>query len=175
MSIVVRTNLPDFKRQLDRIGQDFRRRAVRNALASMGRIFRDAAKAQAPVLRTPVERRVIGALRNNIIVKRSKFQKAGAERYYVGVRSGKQATRRTGGDPFYWRFLEGGWIPRGPGQKLKGGTRSRALQRSSLREGGANFVQYPFLKPAFDAQQQRALAAFEAAIDRAVKRYSKNK
>lgn len=173
MTVVVRVNLPEFRRDLERIKQDMRRRAVRQGLSAAGRIFRDAAKALAPVLRTSNRNRVFGALRQNIIVKRSRFQKEGAERYYVGVRSGRSAAKRGGADPFYWRFLEGGWIPRGPGKRLKGGTRSRALQRKRLRAAGADVVQYPFLQPAFEANRQRALKAFENAIERAVRRYNK--
>ena len=179
MSVTIRTNLPDFRKQLQKIGQDMQRRAVRNALAAMGRIFKAAAQVEAPVLKAPTRgskaTRVKGALKRNIIVKRSKYQARGAERYFVGVRSGKTAVARGGGDPFYWRFLEAGWIPRGPGRALRGGNRSRALQRSRLRSAGTTAVKYPFLQPAFDANQQRAIKAFEAAIDRAVVRYNRQK
>jgi HK97 gp10 family phage protein len=172
--VVVRSNLPEFKRQLDTIKVDMQRRAVRRATAAVGRIFRNEAKRISPVLQTMRKHRVMGALRKNIIVKRSRYQRVGAERYFVGVRSGK-VSQRASGDPFYWRFLEGGWMPRGAGRRLKGGNRSRALQRSRSRSAGGSFVQFPFLAPAFNSKRTEALQAFSDAIARAVAGYSKIK
>jgi hypothetical protein len=93
------------------------------------------------------------------------------ERYVVGARSGRKAGAK-GRDAFYWRFLEGGWIPRGQGQRLRGGTRRRALERERLLKGGARRVAYPFLAPAFASGQGAAVAAFYAKIEQRIARES---
>jgi hypothetical protein len=87
----------------------------------------------------------------------------GTVTYSVGVRASKAAKGR-GADPFYWRFLEAGWTPRGRGQALKGGRNRKSLERSRARAGG-RFVQYPFLEPAFKRSSSTALAAFERRFE----------
>lgn len=150
--VVVRTNIPDFKRQLDAFGLDFTRKTVRSATSAAAGIFKKAVIALVPVLRPRIGRagpsnrqgkRVAGVLRRSIYVARSRQSTTGAERYVVSFRKQK----RSGGDPFYGKFLEGGWIPRGPGKKLRGGAHSKALQRSRL--SGQKITKYAFLAPGF--------------------------
>ncbi len=155
------TNLPDFRRQLAEVGAKVERRVVTNAVRAAARIFRDRARSFAPVLRDPDPRRVPGALQRAIVVARSREGQRGTVAYFVGVRASK-AQRGRGIDPFYWRFLEAGWAPRGPGQRLKGGKRRKALERT--RNAGAR-IERPFLAPAFQAAQGAALAAFESRVD----------
>ena len=75
-------------------------------------------------------------------------------------------------DPFYWRFLEKGWIPRGRGRKFRGGTRSRALQRERALAGGARRVSHPFFMPAFRIADTVALDAFNKVIEDGIARES---
>lgn len=97
-----------------------RRRIMRNSLAAGARVFRDAAKRLAPVLRTTtysgasaIKRgvRKPGTLRNAIRVRTSKrATRAGDVGVFVNVVPAKGATRgaRSPNDPFYWRFQEFG-------------------------------------------------------------------
>lgn len=71
-------------------------------------------------------------------------------------------------DPFYWRFLEGGWIPRGPGNKFKGGERTRAILRARALAGGASRVNHPFLQPAFTFAENAALDTALEFMTRAI-------
>lgn len=166
MTVNVRTNLPDFRRQLAEVDRKTRTKVVRAALRAAGSIFRKHVRTAAPVLKRPEQHRVAGALKAAIYVGRARRSAPGNERFFVAVRSGKKYAKKGKGDPFYWRFLEAGWIPRGPGQKLKGGERSRALQRKRLRASGAKTVRYPFFEPGFKSGGQEALNAFNARMDR---------
>jgi len=160
--LTVRTNLPDFKRGLDRLARAVRLRIVRRALRQTANVARDVARQMAPVLKTRASRRLPGALRRSIYVARDrKLSDAGQEVFFVGVR-GRRNTKRSGTiDAFYWRFLEGGWLPRGPGKRLRGGRRARALRRA--RAVGAR-RQYPFIAPAAARAQSAMIARFNRVM-----------
>lgn len=157
----VTVNIPDFRRQLKEVSNRVERSVTTRAVRAAGIVFRTEARQIAPVL-SPTSRnrqRVAGALVRAIFVGRSRFQKRGEVRFFVGVRASRK-NRGTINDPFYWRFLEAGWMPRGRGKALRGGNRSKALQRQRAAAGGARRVAYPFLQPAFDRSKGRALQAF---------------
>lgn len=170
--VAVKVNIPDFKRQLVALGQRMERNIVRRGLRAAGAVFRDEARRRAPVLREPRKGRVAGALKRAIQSANSRRSTRGKPEQIVYVRATRAQTKR-GIDPFYWRFLEGGWVPRGPGKRLKGGKRRRALERERVIAGGAQVVSYPFLKPAFEAVGPRALDAFNAAVTDGITKESK--
>lgn len=173
--LAVRTNLPDFRRQLAELGQRMERRIVARATRAAGTIFRDQARRLAPVLKTPDPRRIRGLLARRIFVGRSRFGQKGQVFYYVGVRTAvrrsnvqKLKVKRSGraADPFYWRFLEGGWIGRGRGSGFTGGRRLRAVKRARAAAAGSARFQVPFLAPAFERGKARALAAFTEELEK---------
>ena len=166
------TNLPDFKAQLRTLGLDFERRVFRAGTNAAAQVFKKLAIQHAPVLKEPRKDRVPGLLRRAIYVKRSRARTAGREHYFVGVRQGKSARRRRGGnlDAFYWRFLEDprGHLARGPGQRLRGGRRRVALERERLRARAKRVKPYPFLAPAFQQGQDAALRAFNDRVQKRI-------
>lgn len=166
--VSIKMNIPEFSRRLRELGADFERRAVRSATNAAGQVFRKAAIALAPELKTPSKKRVRGVLKRSIYVARSRSQsRRGMETYSVSFRKRKQS----GGDPFYGRFLEAGWIPRGRGRALKGGRRSKALQRSRALAGGARKItEYAFLAPAFKSDGPAAVAAFNRKIEERIQK-----
>lgn len=120
---VVIRGLPDLREALRSLPDKLRRRAARNALAAGARVVRDAARAQAPVLREPLKApfRKPGTLRQAISVRTSKLaRRSGDVGVFVNVRplkrgavsAFKSATglraAKNPRDPFYWRFLEFG-------------------------------------------------------------------
>ena len=157
--VTVKVDLVRFKRELREFGAKAERRVTTNAVRAAARVFVASAKDGAPVLRKLDKRRVPGALARGIAFFRTRNAPRGTVSYSVGVRASK-AQKKRGADPFYWRFLEAGWIPRGRGQRLRGGTRRRALERRRLTAAGVGKVQYPFLAPAFKRSGSAALAAF---------------
>ncbi|MCZ8073845.1 MAG: HK97 gp10 family phage protein [Paucibacter sp.] len=103
--------LDELRAQLKALPDKLRRRALRNALAAGARIVRDEARAQAPVLAQPTQRRASGTVRNAIVVRTSKEAKrAGDVGVYVNVRPARVGQRGANKptDPFYWRWLEFG-------------------------------------------------------------------
>ena len=171
MTAEIKTNLPQFSAALRAMGRDMEKKAVRQATGAAAAILRNAARARAPILKTLAKNRTTGALRRSVRYARSRYQVGGAYRAFVGVKAGK-AARKTSADPFYWKFLEGGWIPSGR-RKRKGGERSRALQRRRALEGGGQRISYPFLEPAFNSHKTIALNRFYARISQAIAEYNR--
>ena len=159
--VKVTIDLPDFRRQLREVEKRFRNRAVSQGARDAARVFRDGARQAAPVLRTRDPRRLPGVLRTAITVARSKKRERGLIAVSVIVRAGK-GRRGTARDPFYWRFLEAGWIPRGPGRRAA----STGRQRNAERDAGRGRVAYPFLAPAFRSRQGAAVSAFNRGVER---------
>lgn len=167
--IVVRTSIPDFRRQLRELSQDMERKVIRSGVAAAATVFRrQVVKVlQRPRRSAPIKGTPPGTLRRAIYIKRARDSVRGKEHYFVGVRQGKKARRRKGGnaDAFYWGFVELGHLVRPRGQKIRGGRRSAALQRSRLNAAGAQRVPaYPFLKPAFEQARTEALAKFSERV-----------
>lgn len=167
--VSVRVNLPDFRRELAALDARMQRRVLTRAVRAAGGVIQAAAKGLAPRLSTPRRDRVPGLLASRIAVRRSRFGRRGVIKFFVGVRGAKKTQRGRAQDPFYWKFLEGGWVPRGPGRKLAGGERSRALQRRRALSGGARRVQVPFLAPAFQRAAPTALAKFTSVVEAGVR------
>lgn len=160
--VTVRDNLPELRAELEKFRQDVQLRAIRNGTRSATAAFRRHVVAAAPQ-RT-------GRLRAAIYVARSKHRGDGLEHFYLGVRSGKKAKGR---DAFYWRFLEGGWVPRGRGKAFRGGERTRRLARERAVAGGAKRVQYPFIAPGFERGKADALRAFYQTAEKTLRKYTK--
>jgi HK97 gp10 family phage protein len=122
---------------MQRLGADFIP-VARAATLAGARVFQKEAKRGAP--------KRTGRLQQAIVVKRARSVPRGAVQYIVGVRSGRRGAKREAQaqgrtvsvnlDAFYWRFLEGGWVPRGPKNTLRGGRRTKALQARRARESG---------------------------------------
>ena len=120
--IIVKINgLDNLKKALLDIPRKLRVRALRNALASGGRVIRNAARRRAPTLdidssagsyayrkyyRTP------NLLRDSISVRTSRnAKKKGDVGVFVNVRPAKGWKRgaRSRHDPYYWRWMEFGF------------------------------------------------------------------
>lgn len=172
--VEIKFDLPPFKAALDALGDDMERKIVRAATRDAANVFLAKAIAFAPVLKSPRKNRFIGQLKRALYIFRSKDSTRGREHFVVGVHQGGKSKRGTV-DAFYWRFVERGHLKRGRGQALRGGKRSRALQRNRLRASGSPFVPaIPFLAPAFATGKEAALKAFtdqiQAGLDKANRR-----
>jgi hypothetical protein len=168
--LIVRTNIRDFTVDLRALGDRITKRVARNAVAAAARVILPIARRRAPSLKNPKEkRRVPGTLKAGIYVQRVKRIDGGLSAG-ISVRSPRSArfTKRFGLQfPFYWRFLEGGWIPRGPGRRLKGGDRRKREQRSASTGGRR---QFPFLAPALQEGGPAALRKFEEIMAKGIAR-----
>lgn len=97
--------------KLRAIAPTLRKQALRNALAAGGRLVRDEARRNTPILARPTSYRTPGLVRKAFSVRTSKeARRAGNVGVFVNVR---RATAGSLGaksrlDPYYWRFLEFG-------------------------------------------------------------------
>ncbi len=139
-----------------------RRQALRNGLAAAGRVVRDEARRNTPVLRAPIVRngktiRHVGTVRNAIVVRTSKIaRRAGEVGVFVNVKPAKGVklgVKQRGADspvdPYYWRWLEFGRAARGAS-----GPRARV---GRVKRGGVEVTKGVRAKAA-----QRAVAAMPA-------------
>ena len=122
-------------------------------------VIRDDAQARAPVLREPDPRRKPGTVRDAIRATRGRRDGSSATAFvYVraltkrAVGRFKDALRRAGkrvkgannpDDPFYWRFLE---------------------------FGTSKLPARPFLRPAFDARKEAAVAQIRDSLKSGIER-----
>lgn len=167
----VTVNASQFREKLNQFKKELQIEGVDKALRAAARIFRNAVVARAPVLKTPTKTRASGTLQRAIYAKRSQRSTLGARRYFIGIRQGSRMAKK-GKDAFYWRFLEAGWMPRGPGRRLKGGTRFRNLQRKRNLAAGAKQVKYPFIAPAFQAVKGEVETKFNSVMAAYLKKVS---
>lgn len=168
------TNLPEFRQQLRAIGADMERKAVREAGRAAMAVFRTVARQNAPVQQGRPTRKghVPGTLKRAISVFKLRRHPKGVVLFRLGVWRGRKAAAK-GRDGYYWSWVEEGHLARGPGRRLKGGNKSRALQRSRLRAAGKGFVEGRFfLKRSYESAQSRALEVFYERLGRAVQKYS---
>jgi HK97 gp10 family phage protein len=177
--IEIKTNLPALKQQLAKFNLEFEQKVMRQATASAIGVFRRRVKALAPVLKERRKKRMAGTLQRAIYIKRSRDRSSGREHYFLGVRGGRKTKKN---EPaafhflaFYWRWLEAGWYPRGRGRKLRGGDRSRALQRERNAARGAQKRKFPFIKPGFESGKGAALKAFYRRAETAIRKFSAEK
>jgi HK97 gp10 family phage protein len=151
---------------LNSFAGDMKRKVVLQALRAAARPIIKAARARRPPKDFNSHRRVAGTLRKNIKSFTSKKFKGanGVIGVYVTVKASKKTIKNSPitGDPFYYRFVEGGHkiVPRR--------TRKTSLLRhtiTSRRRAATDRVKaYPFLGPAFESQGKAAIDAFNAVI-----------
>jgi len=155
-------------------------RGARVMVAAGGAVL----KAEAKQLAQSYGFKKTGALIKNIAIKReTKGVPPGTTQYNLGVRHGRNLTKkqrqapgkklavsrgrvvtRYADDPFYWSFLEFGWIPRGKGQALRGGERKKKAARQ--RDSGRKIPGRSFIGQALVNKQQDAITAMEARLQR---------
>ena len=168
--------LGELKANFAKLGEAMERRVARAMVAAGGAVLKKEAKALAQgygFKRT-------GALVKNIVIKREPSAPAGTAEYHLGVRHGRNLTKKqktegkslkiSGGrvsvkykdDPFYWRFLEFGWIPRKAA--LKGGKRKKDEARK--RDAGRKIPGRSFIEKALTNKRQQAIDAMSARLQR---------
>lgn len=164
----------DLKLALRDLDRSMRRKVLKAALRSAARVIQSDAKSRAPVLQMPTPRRVPGTVKRSIVVRASKLaRRKNMVGVYVTVKASKARVKKDGRqDPFYFRFLEEGWIPRGPGRALRGSDRKKRAVRA---QDAGRKVQRPFLGPALQAKSQAAVQAFEREVLPAIAKFNRRK
>ena len=117
-------------------------------------------------------RKRTGTLRAAIVVKRQArpARRGHAHHRRAPGQGAQNVKRRRGGktvsvnlDAYYWRWLESGFYPRRPGQALRGGKRTKALQRAAPRAASRRSSSPSSPRP--PAQRNAALRVFNQRLD----------
>lgn len=172
----VRHNLPDFTKTLSEIRYKMGRKAVRYATSGAGQVLRDRSRGLAPIGTLASNRgyghHVPGLLKRSIILWRSKrISSRTTEGYSVGVKGGKAKTKKgLSRDAYYWRWVEQGHLARGPGGKITGGNKTRALKRKRLLSSGASFTPGVwYLRDGLRVGSRAAVEEFSRRLDSSFK------
>lgn len=166
MTVTLRTNLPDLKRQMAQLGQKIQRKVIRSATSAAAREIANQARS-AIRLRTV---RRSGSLQRAVFVARLRRTPRGSEIYRIGIRSGASArTRKTKAgvskiDAFYWYWVDQGHIKR-QAKALSGGRRGVALQRQRIRSAGGWVPGRFFMREAYQRGRSQAVNAFYKRFD----------
>jgi HK97 gp10 family phage protein len=159
--------------KLDEFRVDMRTKVVYGALRDGAKPMVRAASAFAATLtRAPLKHsRSRGTISRNVKVFRSKKFRGQDDTIgvYITVKASKADLKRApvSGDPFYWRWVEGGHaiVPR----SSRVGTRNgKALNKRTIRARRAaatgTVPPYPFLRPAYDQNAAQAVGIVEQRI-----------
>lgn len=161
------TGLQELNRKLARLADDVQRKYLRGAVGAGARIFRDAAKRNAPVGTGKLQRSIISkwipeasSLHRQLFlvtVKRGKH-------FRGKVKTDKKGRERItkSYDAYYWTWIEFGHTTRLSGQK-----RTRAQIRKSLdvyKATGRFVPPRPFLRPAFESNKSAAIEAVRVEL-----------
>lgn len=170
----VQVDIKDFTQQLKKLGAEMEQKVVASAVSAAAEVFKKAIVRLAPKAergRGGKYPRVAGLLKRAVYKYRKRDPKTGTVAMVVSFRKGKGAQRLKRGslDAWYARFLEFGWIPRGPGAKFKGGKRRVLFQRSAYTAlGGRTVTKYKFIGPGYAKAKSDALTAFTARMDKRI-------
>jgi HK97 gp10 family phage protein len=137
--------LPELKAALADLVPKLRVRALRNALAAGARLVQREARRATPVISASALAvrkgyRKPGTVQKAISVRTSKMaRRSGDVGVFVNVRPAKKGARgaKNPNDPFYWRFLEFGTLPRVKGERITRVARGRVVRRKAARSTGA--------------------------------------
>lgn len=171
--ITIRTNLPEFKAKLNQISADMQKRSMRSATRAAATVISKIAKQEAPIRQTRkvVKGQIIqpGTLKAAIGVV-SKRAPRGTSLMMVIPRSGRKARKVKGAklDAYYWAWVEQGHVI----GRVRGGKRTKALQRERAKAAGHRTRPNPYLRRAFNRGQGQAVDAFYKQLDKAFIRYS---
>jgi len=168
------TGVDDLRRALLELNSSMRRKVLRSALRAAGRVIQAEARSRAPVLQVPTPQRLPGTVKRSIVVKSSRLaRRRGDLGVFVTVKASKARVKKDGRqDPFYFRFLEEGWIPRGRGKALRG---ANWKKRAARAQDAGRKIQRPFLGPALQAKSSSAVQAFEREVIPAIAKFNRRK
>ena len=169
--VTIRTNLPEVRAELLRLGIDIIPKILRGATASATGVFKKLAIANAPYRS--------GRLRRAIYMVRIREESGkGAEVYRIGVRSGKRHQAKDN-DAFYWRWVEAGYWRRAPdaNARIWRGINSIRVQRKRDRVSGAatRVEGQEYLARAFREGNAAAIKRFYDVVERRIARENKKR
>lgn len=171
--------IDDFKKAIDDLTQDLRKKVIRAALRAGMKPIIAHAKAHSKELQKPHPYRIRGLMKSRIVATNSRIAaKRGDIGIYMKPVAVKGVTKgaKSPLDPFYYRFVADGFHAVG-GKRVVGGRITRkANLASKVRAGKATFVPGDdFIKKAFQAKGDEALAVFQKKLKERIDKANRRK
>ena len=151
--------IDDFNAALTALTKDLRKRVIRSALRAAARPIINAAKSIAKVKTGLMKKRVV------VTSSRIKNGRDGTLGVYIQPRKAKSAKKGGKLDPFYYKFVAGGFHAVGRKRVAGGRLTRKANLRSQVKAGKIRFIPGDdFLGKAFRAGRSQALAIFQSKL-----------
>ena len=164
--------IEDFNKALAELSADLRKRVVKSALRAAAKPIALAAKSRAKVLKAPTTYRLPGTMRDAMRVMNSRIAtRAGLIGVYMKpkTRKGLSKGAKSPFDPFYYRFVVGGYHAVGSA-RVKGGRLTRKSNLAAqVSAGNARWIPGDdYIGKAFSSSKTEALSVFGATIKKRI-------
>lgn len=163
------TGIDDFNKAIAELTNDLKKRVVRSAWRAAAKPLVAHMKANAKTLQKPHPYRINGLMRDRVVVTNSSLQNGSGGKIGVFVKPKRQSGVSRGAksplDPFYYRFVAGGFHAVG-GKRVRGGRRTRAANLAAQRKSGSiRFIEGDdFIGKAFRATGDRVLQLYQTKL-----------
>lgn len=162
--------IDDFNAALTALTKDLRKRVIRSALRAAARPIIRAAQSIAKVQTGLMRKRVV------VTASRIKNGRDGTLGVYIKPKKGKSAAKGGKLDPFYYKFVAGGFHAAGSKRVAGGKLTRKANLRSQVKAGKIRFIPGDdFLGKAFRIGQSQALAIFQSKLKERIDAANKRK
>lgn len=171
--------IEDFNKALAELKRDVQKRVVKSALRAAAKPIMAASKAGSKVLKKPTTYRLPGLMRDAIIAPNSRIaSRKGMIGIFIKPRSKKGVTRgvKSPLDPFYYRFVAGGFHAVGS-TRVKGGRLTRKTNLAAkVESGSARFIPGDdYIGKAFRSHSTEGLHQFELTIKKRIDKANRRK
>lgn len=151
--------IDDFNAALLALTKDLRKRVIRSALRAAARPIINAAKSIAKVRTGLMKKRLV------VTASRIKNGRDGTLGVYIQPRKSKAVKKGSKLDPFYYKFVAGGFHAAGRKRVAGGRLTRKANLASQVKAGKIRFIPGDdFLGKAFRMGRGQALAIFQSKL-----------
>lgn len=163
------TGIEDFNAAIAELTRDLKKRVVRSAWRAAAKPLVAHMKANAKTLQKPHPYRIKGLMRDRIVVTSSRIHNGRGGQIGVFVKPRRQSGVSRGAksplDPFYYRFIAGGFHAVG-GKRVRGGRSTRkANLAAQAKAGSIRFIPGDeFIGKAFRATGSQVLQLFQTKL-----------
>ena len=163
------TGIEDFNKAIAELTQDLRKRVIRSAWKAAAKPLVAHMRAHAKTLKTPHPYRLKGLMRDRIVATNSRIHNGRRGEIGVYVKPKRQAGVARGAkspfDPFYFRFVAGGFHAVGK-KRVRGGRLTRGANIAArMKAGTARLIPGDdFIGNAFRATGSHVLQMFQTKL-----------
>lgn len=171
--------IEDFNNAIKELTQDLRKKVIRAALRAGMKPIIAYARANSKELKKPHPYRIRGLMKSRIVATNSRIAtKRGEIGIYMKPVAVKGVTKgaKSPLDPFYYRFIAGGFHAVGSKRVAGGRLTRKANLASRVRAGKARFIPGDdYIKKAFQAKGDEALTIFQKKLKERIDKANRRK